>query len=85
MYVYIFFLKTKNKNIRYVHSDASYSPSVSAGDYQTQLFDQQGDEYLPANRDLRMFVMVKDPDDEVGPEYNNMFSWAENKKIKNMC
>lgn len=39
--------------------------SVSAGNYRTQLYDKQREEYLPATQGLGMFVEVKDPDDKV--------------------
>lgn len=38
---------------------------VSAGNYRTQLYDKQREEYLPATQGLGMFVEVKDPDDKV--------------------
>ena len=37
----------------------------SAGNYRTQLYDKQREEYLPATQGLGMFVEVKDPDDKV--------------------
>ncbi|KAG2455280.1 TMED9 protein, partial [Polypterus senegalus] len=45
-------------------------PSVSLlkspkGNYRTQLYDKQREEYLPATPGLGMFVEVKDPDDKV--------------------
>lgn len=39
--------------------------SLSAGNYRTQLYDKQREEYLPATQGLGMFVEVKDPDDKV--------------------
>uniref|UniRef100_A0A8C6SD57 Transmembrane p24 trafficking protein 9 n=1 Tax=Neogobius melanostomus TaxID=47308 RepID=A0A8C6SD57_9GOBI len=35
------------------------------GNYRTQLYDRQKEEYLPATQGLGMFVEVKDPDDKV--------------------
>uniref|UniRef100_A0A4W6G4M8 Transmembrane p24 trafficking protein 9 n=1 Tax=Lates calcarifer TaxID=8187 RepID=A0A4W6G4M8_LATCA len=35
------------------------------GNYRTQLYDKQREEYLPATQGLGMFVEVKDPDDKV--------------------
>ncbi|XP_020645934.3 transmembrane emp24 domain-containing protein 9 [Pogona vitticeps] len=35
------------------------------GNYRTQLFDKQREEYLPATPGLGMFVEVKDPDEKV--------------------
>ncbi|KAM4555134.1 transmembrane emp24 domain-containing protein 9-like [Odontesthes bonariensis] len=35
------------------------------GNYRTQLYDKQKEEYLPATQGLGMFVEVKDPDDKV--------------------
>uniref|UniRef100_A0A3B4Y0V7 Transmembrane p24 trafficking protein 9 n=1 Tax=Seriola lalandi dorsalis TaxID=1841481 RepID=A0A3B4Y0V7_SERLL len=35
------------------------------GNYQTQVYDQQRAESLPAPRDLRILVVAKDPDDKV--------------------
>uniref|UniRef100_A0A3Q3Q338 GOLD domain-containing protein n=1 Tax=Monopterus albus TaxID=43700 RepID=A0A3Q3Q338_MONAL len=35
------------------------------GNYRTQLYDKQAEEYLPATQGLGMFVEVKDPDDKV--------------------
>ena len=42
---------------------------LCAGNYRTQLYDKQKEEYLPATQGLGMFVEVKDPDDKVSPEY----------------
>ena len=36
------------------------------GNYRTQLYDKQKEEYLPATQGLGMFVEVKDPDEKVG-------------------
>ena len=36
-----------------------------AGNYRTQLYDKQKEEYLPATQGLGMFVEVRDPDDKV--------------------
>lgn len=38
---------------------------VCAGNYRTQLYDKQREEYLPATQGLGMFVEVKDPDEKV--------------------
>lgn len=38
---------------------------VCAGNYRTQLYDKQKEEYLPATQGLGMFVEVKDPDEKV--------------------
>lgn len=38
--------------------------SVS-GNYRTQLYDKQREEYLPATQGLGMFVEVRDPDEKV--------------------
>ena len=38
---------------------------VRAGNYRTQLYDKQKEEYLPATQGLGMFVEVKDPDEKV--------------------
>uniref|UniRef100_A0A8C3A2D1 Transmembrane p24 trafficking protein 9 n=1 Tax=Cyclopterus lumpus TaxID=8103 RepID=A0A8C3A2D1_CYCLU len=35
------------------------------GNYRTQLYDKQREEYMPATQGLGMFVEVKDPDDKV--------------------
>lgn len=35
------------------------------GNYRTQLYDKQKEEYLPATQGLGMFVEVKDPDEKV--------------------
>uniref|UniRef100_A0A8C1I985 Transmembrane p24 trafficking protein 9 n=1 Tax=Cyprinus carpio TaxID=7962 RepID=A0A8C1I985_CYPCA len=35
------------------------------GNYRTQLYDKQREEYLPATQGLGMFVEVKDPDEKV--------------------
>lgn len=35
------------------------------GNYRTQLYDKQREEYMPATPGLGMFVEVKDPDDKV--------------------
>nr|XP_055033811.1 transmembrane emp24 domain-containing protein 9-like [Misgurnus anguillicaudatus] len=35
------------------------------GNYRTQVYDKQKDEYLPATQGLGMFVEVKDPDEKV--------------------
>lgn len=37
----------------------------STGNYRTQLYDKQKEEYLPATQGLGMFVEVKDPDEKV--------------------
>lgn len=42
--------------------------SLSAGNYRTQLYDKQREEYLPATQGLGMFVEVKDPDDKVNKQ-----------------
>lgn len=39
--------------------------SLFAGNYRTQLYNKQTEEYLPATQGLGMFVEVKDPDDKV--------------------
>lgn len=38
---------------------------LSAGNYRTQLYDKQREEYQPATPGLGMFVEVKDPEDKV--------------------
>ena len=38
---------------------------MCAGNYRTQLYDKQKEEYLPATQGLGMFVEVKDPDEKV--------------------
>lgn len=38
---------------------------VCSGNYRTQLYDKQKEEYLPATQGLGMFVEVKDPDEKV--------------------
>lgn len=38
---------------------------VCLGNYRTQLYDKQKEEYLPATQGLGMFVEVKDPDEKV--------------------
>lgn len=38
---------------------------LCAGNYRTQLYDKQKEEYLPASPGLGMFVEVKDPDEKV--------------------
>lgn len=48
--------------------------SVSAGNFWTQLYDEERDERLPASQDLRMFVEAKDPDDEVCPGHSRIYS-----------
>lgn len=40
---------------------------LCSGNYRTQLYDKQKEEYLPATQGLGMFVEVKDPDDKVNP------------------
>ena len=35
------------------------------GNYRTQLYDKQREEYQPATPGLGMFVEVKDPEDKV--------------------
>lgn len=40
-------------------------PLYHAGNYRTQLYDKQREEYLPATPGLGMFVEVKDPDEKV--------------------
>lgn len=42
---------------------------VCAGNYRTQLYDKQREEYLPATQGLGMFVEVKDPDDKVSIKF----------------
>ncbi|KAL7395527.1 hypothetical protein ABVT39_018630 [Epinephelus coioides] len=37
----------------------------SVGNYRTELYDTQRDEYLPTPQDHRIHVLVKDPDDQV--------------------
>lgn len=41
------------------------SPRFSPGNYRTQLYDKQREEYQPATPGLGMFVEVKDPEDKV--------------------
>lgn len=44
------------------------SPGFPPGNYRTQLYDKQREEYQPATPGLGMFVEVKDPEDKVsGP------------------
>lgn len=45
-------------------SEANF-PLYHAGNYRTQLYDKQREEYLPATPGLGMFVEVKDPDEKV--------------------
>ncbi|KAE8614956.1 hypothetical protein XENTR_v10008366 [Xenopus tropicalis] len=39
--------------------------TMVVGNYRTQMFDKQREDYLPATPGLGMFVEVKDPDDKV--------------------
>lgn len=41
------------------------SSRFSPGNYRTQLYDKQREEYQPATPGLGMFVEVKDPEDKV--------------------
>ena len=41
------------------------SPRFPPGNYRTQLYDKQREEYQPATPGLGMFVEVKDPEDKV--------------------
>lgn len=41
------------------------SPHFPPGNYRTQLYDKQREEYQPATPGLGMFVEVKDPEDKV--------------------
>lgn len=41
------------------------SPRFPLGNYRTQLYDKQREEYQPATPGLGMFVEVKDPEDKV--------------------
>lgn len=41
------------------------SPGFPPGNYRTQLYDKQREEYQPATPGLGMFVEVKDPEDKV--------------------
>lgn len=41
------------------------SPHFLPGNYRTQLYDKQREEYQPATPGLGMFVEVKDPEDKV--------------------
>lgn len=43
------------------------SPGFPPGNYRTQLYDKQREEYQPATPGLGMFVEVKDPEDKVSP------------------
>lgn len=43
------------------------SPHCPPGNYRTQLYDKQREEYQPATPGLGMFVEVKDPEDKVSP------------------
>lgn len=62
-----------SENVRLITDDALRNEkdenvtrvSLSAGNYRTQLYDKQREEYLPATQGLGMFVEVKDPDDKV--------------------
>lgn len=47
---------------------------VFAGNYRTQLYDKQREEYLPATQGLGMFVEVKDPDDKVQQLWARLFN-----------
>ncbi|KAG8004370.1 Transmembrane emp24 domain-containing protein 9, partial [Nibea albiflora] len=58
------------------------------GNYRTQLYDKQREEYLPATQGLGMFVEVKDPDDkrvhldiQVGEHANNYAEIAAKDKL----
>lgn len=59
-------MQTKPLWLRSITDEYIYTPvSLSAGNYRTQLYDKQREEYLPATQGLGMFVEVKDPDDKV--------------------
>lgn len=45
---------------------------VCAGNYRTQLYDKQREEYLPATQGLGMFVEVKDPDEKVNKKIHQL-------------
>lgn len=47
-----------------MHSDLG-SSCFLPGNYRTQLYDKQREEYQPATPGLGMFVEVKDPEDKV--------------------
>lgn len=49
-----------------------------SGNYRTQLYDKQREEYLPATQGLGMFVEVKDPDEKVNR--NNEHSRVKSHK-----
>lgn len=44
---------------------------VCAGNYRTQLYDKQREEYLPATQGLGMFVEVRDPDEKVSSRHTH--------------
>lgn len=45
-----------------------------SGNYRTQLYDKQREEYLPATQGLGMFVEVRDPDEKVSSGRQKMQS-----------
>lgn len=45
---------------------------LCAGNYRTQLYDKQREEYLPATQGLGMFVEVKDPDEKVNKKIHQL-------------
>ncbi len=57
----------------------------SAGNYRTQLYDKQKEEYLPATQGLGMFVEVKDPDDKVNKKIEQWHESREQQKHLSSC
>lgn len=55
---------------------------VCLGNYRTQLYDKQKEEYLPATQGLGMFVEVKDPDEKVKLHAQIIFTITVRSTIK---